>query len=242
VAFLVGLVLGLGGLAVAAAGVAAQMLPRQFSAAQQRQIAAWEIAKRWRALPAGTIFPATVTYRLPGYAMDGNQPLSLRAHRLGVAAADRCASGAGPVAARILHRYGCIAILRATYADSTGSLVATVGVAVLPGNAAAVTAQAKLTAAGPSDLPGSVRPAPVAGTLAARFTSAQRQLSWNTHAGPYVILTTVGYADGRPRVRVAADAYLSAEMTSLNQGLARASADVLGKAPPAPTCPGAPGC
>jgi hypothetical protein len=242
VALLVGLVLGLCGLAVAAAGVASQMLPRRFSAAQQRQIVAWEIAKRWRALPAGAIFPATVAYRLPGYAMDGNQPLSLRARRLGVVAADRCARGAGPVATRILQRYGCIAILRATYADSTGSLVATVGVAVLPGNSAAVTAQAKLTAAGPRDLPGSVRPAPVAGTLAARFSNAQRQLSWNTHAGPYVILTSVGYADGRPRVRVAADSYLSAEMTSLNQGLARASAGVLGQPPPAPACPGAPGC
>jgi hypothetical protein len=43
-------------------------------------------------------------------------------------------------------------------------------------------------------------------------------------------------------VRVAADSYLSAEMTSLNQGLARASAGVLGQPPPAPACPGAPGC
>jgi hypothetical protein len=237
-----GLVLGLGGLAVAVTGITFQMLPRRFTATQQREIVAWEIAKRWRALPAATIFPATVSYHLPGYALDGSQTLSLRARRLGVAAAGPCASGAGPAAALILRRSGCIALLRATYADSTGSLVATVGVAVLPGDSAAVAVQAKLAAAGPRDLPGSVRPAPVTGTLAARFDLAQRQLSWNTHVGPYVILTTLGYADGRPRVRVAADYYLSEEMTSLDQGLGRAVAGVLGRTPPAPTCPGAPGC
>jgi len=236
------LVLSLAGLAVAAAGLVAQALPRQFSAAQQRQIMAWEIAKRWRSLPEGTIFPATVTYHLPGYALDGGRSLALRARRLGVSSAVRCDRGAAPAAGRILDRSGCRALLRATYADSTGSIVATVGVAVLPGDAAARAAQQQLASAGPRNLPGSVRTAPVPGTLAAHFYDGQRQLSWNTRTGPYVVLATVGYADGRPRVHIAADSYQLAEMTNLDQGLAQAVSGVLGRTPATPTCPGAPGC
>jgi hypothetical protein len=159
-----------------------------------------------------------------------------------VSEAVRCDRGAAPAAGRILDRHGCRALLRATYADSTGSMVATIGVAVLPGTTAAIAAQQQLAAAGPRDLPGSVRTAPVAGTLAAGFTDGQRQLSWNTRTGPYVVLATVGYADGRPRVRVAADSYQSAEMTNLNQGLARAVSGVLGRTPARPACPGSPGC
>jgi hypothetical protein len=242
VALVTALALGLCGLAVAAAGVASQMLPRRFSVAQQRRIEAWEIAKRWRTLPEGTIFPSTVTYQLSGSALNGAQSLALRARRLGVSEAVRCPRGAGPAAVRILRRYGCTAVLRATYADSTGSMVATVGVAVLRDASAATRAEQKLRQAGSRDDPGTVRAVPIAGTLASRFGDAQRQLSWNTHAGPYVVLATVGYADARPRVHVGADSYLSAEMMNLGQGLDDAVSGVLGKAPATPTCPGAPGC
>jgi hypothetical protein len=242
VVLLIALALSMCGLAVGVAGFASQVLPRQFTAAQQRRIEAWEIAKRWRALPEGAIFPATVSYRLSGDVLDGGQGLSLRARRLGVSTAARCSRGAGPAAAHVLDRYGCAAVLRATYADSTGSLVATVGVAVLSDSAGAAAAGHKLAGSEPGDQVGTVRPAPVSGTLASRFDNAQRQLSWGTHTGPYVILTTVGYADGRPRVRVAADSYLSAEMTALNVGLTDAVAGVLGKPPPKPVCPRAPGC
>jgi hypothetical protein len=236
------LILGLCGLAVTLPGVARQLLPREFTAAQQRRIEAWETARRWRALPEGTIFPATVSYSLPGFALNGNRGLKLRAHRLGVVPGTRCRRGATSAAARILDRYGCTAVLRATYVDSTGSLVATVGVAVLTDAADATAAVTKLTGAGPKGLPGTVRAAAVSRTLAARFDDAQRQLSWNTHAGPYVILTTVGFSDGRPRVHVSADSYMSNEMGSLGQGLAQAVGAVLGQPPATPTCPGAPGC
>ena len=241
-ALLMALALGLCGLAVAAAGLASQVLPRRFTAAQQRQIEAWEIARRWRALPEGAIFPAAVRYQLPGYVLDGSRGLSLRARRLSVSTAVSCARGTGPTAARVLDRHGCAAVLRATYADSTGSLVATVGVAVLPDSAGAAAAGRKLSTPTPGDQVGTVRSAAVAGTVASRFHDKQRQLSWGTHTGPYLILTTVGYADGRPRVRVSADSYLSAEMNALDVGLTDAVAGVLGKPPPAPVCPGAPGC
>jgi hypothetical protein len=233
---------GLCGLAVAAAGVASQVLPRRFSVAQQHRLESWEIAKRWRALPEATIFPATVPYKLSGYYLYGTQSLELTGHRLGVSAPDGCAGGAGPDAARILRRYHCTALLRATYIDSTGSMVATVGVAVLPDGAAATAAEERLAATGSGGDPDGVRAEPVPGTLASRFDDAQRQLSLNTQAGPYVILATVGYSDGRPRLRGATDTYLSEEMTGLAQGLDDAVSGVLGKAPSAPACPGTPGC
>ena len=49
---------GLGGLAVAGRGIAGQLEPRTFTAAQRQRIMAWEVARRWRQLPAGRIFPA----------------------------------------------------------------------------------------------------------------------------------------------------------------------------------------
>jgi hypothetical protein len=237
-----GLILGLCGLAVSVFGVASQILPRRFSLTQQRQIESWEVAGRWRALPEGQIFPADLRYTLPGAAFSESRGLRLTARRLGVARPARCAKGAGPDAGRILDRYGCTELLRATYLDSTGSMVVTVGVAVLRNAAAAAAADARLTGDRHDGQPDSVRPAPVSGTLAAHFSSSQRQLAWDTHAGPYVILATAGYADGRPRVRVAADSYLRSEMTSLDGGLGGAVQGVLGREPPLPSCPGAPGC
>jgi hypothetical protein len=242
VALITALVVGVCGLAVSVPEVASHLLPRRFSAAQQQQIEAWEVARRWRTLPEGAIFPAAVPYQLPASVLYGSESLTLSARRLGISAPARCATGAGPAAARILDRERCTVLLRATYTDSTGSMVATVGVAVLPDGAAAAAAEYRLALAATGGQPDGIRPAPVSGTLAARFNAAQRQLSWNTRAGPYVILATVGYADGRPRVRVAADPYLDQEMSYLAEGLADAVSGVLGKAPPTPVCPGAPGC
>src|SRR5712691_3287220 len=77
-------VLGLAGLAAAAAGIAVQVMPRRFTAAQQQQIMAWESARRWRALPAARIFPANITYQLPSFALAGSAGLSLQARRVGI--------------------------------------------------------------------------------------------------------------------------------------------------------------
>jgi hypothetical protein len=230
------------GLAVSAAGVVSRVLPRRFSATQQHQIEAWEIGGRWRALPANAIFPAAVPYRLAGSYLYSNNGLGLTARRLGVSGSGPCAKGADPAAARILGRHRCSALLRATYTDSTGSMVATVGVAVLPGDAAAAKAEDQLAAERKGGQPDGVAPAPVAGTLASRFDDDRRQLNMNSRAGPYLILATVGYADGRPHVRISADSYLQDEMSSLAQGLSDTVMGALDKPPRSPTCPGAPGC
>lgn len=231
------------GLAVALTGVVAELLPRHFTAAQQRQIMAWEVGRRWRTLPAGDIFPATVRYQLPAAALQDLTGVNLEAVRVGIAPQAACGAAAGPAAAQVLGRHGCQAVLRATYIDRSASYVMTVGVAVLPSAAQASAARAELARAGRDSDPGpGVRAVAFGGTPASLFGDGQRQLSQSLAAGPYVIMDTVGYTDGRPRVAIADDSYARAELTSAGQGVTRAVARVLDAPPPAPHCPGTPGC
>ncbi len=234
----VALVLGGAGLILSLAGVASQLLPREFTAAQQRQITDWETGKSWRLLTAGTMFPATVRYPPPG-ALDDDSSLTLTARRIGIARQSSCAAGTDAAFAAVLARNGCEAMLRATYVDDTDSYVVTVGVAVMPGSAQARAANREL----PSAVDGrGVLPVRFAGTPAAWFTSTRRQLSASEPDGTYVFFYTVGYADDRPREPVAADSYADAEMTSMGAGVARAVGAVLAAPVPAPHCPGTPGC
>ena len=232
--------LAAGALGLVGFGVAAglQFMPRKFTAQQRQQITNWEYGKRWRDLPAGSIFPASVSYPPPG-AIDDDPSLTLSAHLVGVARQVSCASGTDPVAAAALGRAGCAGLIRATYVDETDSFVVTVGAAVLPAAAnAAAAAQAMTTATGSA----AVHAVPFGGTPAAAFTDRRRQLSGAVVAGTYVVLYTVGYADARPKEPVAGDTYADAEMTSAGLGVAHDVLSVLAAPVPSPHCPGTPGC
>jgi hypothetical protein len=237
---LVALVLGTAGLAASAAGVSAQLLPRKFTAAQQQAIMAWETAGRWRTMSAGQIFPAAVAYQLAGDAFEAGTQLSLTAHLVGIARQATCQAASDPAAAAVLSADRCAAVLRATYADQTDSMLVTVGVAVMPGTTTARAVAGRLSA-GLQPHPG-VRTAPFRDTLARAFGDPQRQLSWAISAGPYVIMSTAGYADGRPREQVSSDPYASQEMISFASGVASAVGGRLDAPPKVPRCPGAPGC
>jgi hypothetical protein len=253
---LIALALGLAGFVISAAGLATQLLPRQFTAAQQQQIKNWEIASRWQQLTAGRIFPASVPYQLSPTVLQDATPLNLDARRIGIAPQSGCGAGiTSSAAAAVLRREGCRAILRATYVDATWSYVMTVGVAVLPSHAAAVQAyqalsQPRLTAArsagagagaGAGQLDAGVLVVRYHGTAAAMYDYS-RQISASFARGPYLVMYAAGFADSRPRVPVASDAYSDAEMTTLAQGVARSVADTLAAQPASPHCPGAPGC
>ena len=237
---LTALFVGTAGLAGSAAGVSAQLLPRRFTVSQQQQIVGWEMQRRWRTMSAGEIFPATISYQLPPGALDATSGLSLKAYRVGISRVTSCAAASDPAAGRVLAAGRCTAMVRATYADETDSMLVTVGVAVMRGADAAKSAATTLSAAQPPE-PG-VRPASFRSTLARAFGSRQRQLSWAVSSGPYVIMSTAGYADGTPRVQVASDPYADQEMTSFATGVADAVGAPLGAPPPPPKCPGAPGC
>jgi hypothetical protein len=240
------LVLGVAGLAVALTGVAFQLLPRQFSAEQQRQITDWEVGKRWRTMPAGTIFPGSLHYELHyelSLALGGDLNLQLTADRIGIASQASCAAATDPAAVgAVLARNGCEAMLRATYVDGTDTYVITVGVAAMPGSAQVNAAKRELAGVVGGSNGAGVRTVPVAGSLAALFTDSRRQLSDSMAAGPYLVFYAIGYTDGRPSVPVSADGYADAEMTNAGAGVARAVASEVGKPVPPPTCPGTPGC
>ncbi len=246
------LILGLVGFAASMIGVAIQLLPRQFTAGQQRQIEAWEVMRRWQTMPAGQMFPASVSYQLSAQVLQDAAPLNLDALRVSIAPqVSDCAKAVTSAAAgAVLRRDGCEAVLRATYIDATRSYVMTVGVAVLPTEAAAVSAgsglsEARLAAA--RDAAGAGRLS--AGVLVVRFRGAvarlydyNRQISASFTAGPYVVMYAAGYSDSRPRVPVARDIYSDAEMTSMAAGVAHSVANALAANPAPPHCPGAPGC
>ena len=158
----------------------------------------------------------------------------------------RAAGGSRPLMA-ILNGDGCQALLRSTYTDASRSLVLTAGIAVLKNQASAVAAARYLTGGPAAGQGGPARqlvlsPLRVRGTAAALFGYPQRQLSWVVAAGPYLVMATVGYADGRPHVPVRGDSYVLQEMNSLARGVAVAIAAPLGAQPPVPRCPGAPSC
>jgi hypothetical protein len=244
---LIALVVGVAGMILAGSLVYSGMMPRKFTPAEQQQIMAWEVAARWRELPAGVIFPATATYPPPGALLDGGT-VTLEAKRLGIARGVPCAQATDLAAVRALDASRCQGVLRATYVDETGTYLVTVGVAAFPGEAQAGKASQALTAprlthAGAAGVlvPG-VRAATFAATPAESFTDSKRQVAGSVSDGPYIVLYAIGYADGRPRVPVDVDGYTYAEMTSMGQGLARAIARALTMPPPVPSCPGAPGC
>ena len=236
---LAGFVLALIGLAASVGSVALHVLPRTFSRPQQQQLAAWEIGKRWRTWPAGRIFPAVIPYQVPAMALASGSPAQLSATRIGIAPAASCPSAAGPKARPVLARQHCTTVLRATYRDSTGAFAVTVGVAVLPSPARASHALGALPR---RDASAGVRTVPFGHTLAASFSNAARQLSDISATGPYLIMSTVGYADGRHRVRESADPYDKAEMLSVADGISDWIGARIGAAPPPATCPGGPAC
>ncbi len=241
-------VLGLAGLVFAGIAISGQVMPRKFTAAQRHQIEVWEIARRWRVTPKTRIFPFSIHYRLVRDRFGFPVPLKLTARRLDIARQAACARGAADVSlARMLGEQGCQTMLRATYTDASSSLVLTVGVAVLRNGPSATATAANLTGKAPG-APGAVTVRPVIGTFrvggspAAAFGNPQRQVSWAVSAGPYLVVATVGYADGRPHEAVTTDSYAFMEMTSLAGGVAAAVAAPLGAPPPVPRCPGVPAC
>ena len=248
-AALIALALGVAGFVISATALAAQLLPRQFSAVQQQQIENWEIASRWQQLTAGRIFPLSVEYQMPAQALQDATSLELTARRVAIAPQSRCGAGVTTAAATVLRRGGCQAVLRATYVDATGSYVTTVGVAVFPSDAAAAKAyqglsQLRLTAAHNDQadrLAAGVQVVRFRGAAAATYDYS-RQISVSFRRGPYLIMYAAGYADSRPLEPVASDRYSDAEMNQLAQGVAWSVADTLAAPPASPHCPGAPGC
>jgi hypothetical protein len=146
----------------------------------------------WRTKPVEQVFPETVTL--------GSQYV-----RLGVTGAAGCGvlpKGFVSELAADAPGTSCVRVLRATYADVTQTVFATVGVVVVGGEASArdqvwrqwsPDADAKRPELMPDVFP-------VPGTVAAGFADHQRVV-WNSQAsndGSYLVYVVTGFADGRP--------------------------------------------
>jgi hypothetical protein len=176
------------GIAIEAAHYAHDESTREPSANELAQARTSAIAQRWERLPLHQIFPVTVAYRTP-------QDTTETATRLGISSGDSCQESLDDTALPAADRYGCHAVLRATYADELGGTVYTVGVVVLPDHAAAagLASSVSVTAYPATGL----NALAISGTAAARFFDKSRQTTAVAVTGPYVVLAVSGYADGR---------------------------------------------
>jgi hypothetical protein len=179
-------------LAVASVRLAGEVT-RGPTAAERSAAVAAEIGRRYRAWPAGRIFPAGLRYTL-------DEGSAETARRVGIGTDTRCDTAVDPPLSGSLTARGCLAVVRATYLDQAQGLAVTVGVAAFPDGASARGAVAWFPASAPS--PG-LRALPFPGTVAARFADGARQAAAAAQRGPYVVAATVGYADGRPTLRAA---------------------------------------
>ena len=184
---MIGLIL-LAGLSAAGAGAAglAAVAGRHPSEAQVTAAGQRELAVLWQRLPTGRIFPSSVTYL-------STLGFETKATLVGIAPQAPCRAAVDARAAAVLDAAGCVTVLRATYADASRTMLATVGIAVLRG-AGGADAVLRALAAGH----GGLLPVSFPGTVASRFTGRAREsASAQSAAGPYVFLYAAGYADGR---------------------------------------------
>ncbi|GAA2913904.1 hypothetical protein GCM10010517_80450 [Streptosporangium fragile] len=171
------------------ASAAGTELIRGPTAAELDRAAVGEVARRWRAWPAGKIFPETVRYA----AEQGGEE---RARRVGISPETRCDRAVDAGLRTVLRRSGCLGVLRATYLDALQGIVVTVGVVAFADEVGAAGAKTALSRTGrPS--PG-LRALAFPGTVSERFTSRGRQAGLVRQAGPYVVMATAGQIDGRP--------------------------------------------
>lgn len=197
-------VLGLAALIAGGAGFVVE-LGRRPTAAELNAAAVKEQAARWRLRTAGEIFPVTVR----------NASGKNSAHRVGIAPPASCAQALDRQVAAAFVKQGCRTVLRATYIDASGTLVTTVGIAVMPDAAKAETAAETLVPDNGVEDRYGLRAAGFPGTVAARFGDAQRQkLSHADGDAPYVVLRASGWWDGRTKVPSAdlAEPFATGEM------------------------------
>lgn len=205
---------------VGTVGLLQEVRSRPLTRAEQVKYVQEEVAARWHTWPATRVFPEEVEYVGLGQSAQF-------AHRVGIAREVSCQAGLDAPVAATLAEYGCRTLLRATYVDQTATFVITVGVAVLRDEEARLQAAAKL----PVDDRVGVRPVPFRGTVADRFGPAQRQRNSWVGTGPYLVFSTVGYADGRTREAVPQEEVLHSELWPVAQTVGGRIARALGQPP-----------
>lgn len=192
----VGTILGLFGLLVLVGGGA--LAAHAYSNSQQTLANPEYGEVIWTDEPANNIFPDTIGGR-DGRLGGLTNPKYSYWHRLGISPETSCSKGLTAKTLAKAEQLGCKAVLRATYVDPTGDMVATVALVVLPGGTS--KNQELAQAFDGMENEGAVAPLTVPGTLAAGWKKIGRNGSALTSTSgehmPYAVAATVGAADGR---------------------------------------------
>jgi hypothetical protein len=189
-------------------------LARRPSGAEIKAAVRLEVSSRWQRLTAGKIFPASITY-------SDAEGVTTTAHLVGIAPPASCKAALEARGAAAVNIAGCATVLRATYVDASGTLLATVGVAVMTSTHAARQAYVQVNS---RQFAFGVRAVRFSGTIANHFGNEQREVFANAYlSGPYLFLATGGYADGRKSASQIVSPYLPAlgmgVMTSVENAL-----------------------
>ncbi len=209
-----------GAAAVLAGGIGLRReLTRGATKAEIAAALAAEIGSRWERLPAGTIFPETISFQ----DVAGN---TATATLVGIAPRAACQAALEPAAALKIRQLHCTTMLRATYVSAGGALAATVGIGVLHSPAAAGQAESDLLPVSPGS---ALYTVPYAGTITAGFTNLARGAAGVQVAGPYLFLYTAGHTDGEPGTAVSAGVAAggSGELQSLGVAIVGAAQKTL---------------
>lgn len=192
----IGSILGLFGVLLALGGGA--LAAHAYSNSQQT-IANPEYGEViWSDEPADSIFPDTIGGR-DGRLGDLTNPKHAYWRRLGISPEMSCSKGLTGKTLEKAEQVGCKAVLRATYVDPTGDMVATVALIVLPGDGSKKVELAQAYEEFGQE--GTVDPVAVPGTPAAGWKAAVRNgaaldFTSGEHL-PYAIAATTGAVDGR---------------------------------------------
>jgi hypothetical protein len=172
---------------LASGGIAA----KAYSNAQLHIVNEAFLPKAWHNLPAGLFFRDQFGVR------DGTPAWV----RQGIDESSECDDRAlAPELTEAARGHGCRALVRATYVDTTETLVATIAVVVLDGDAESLYAEFDPAAEHPGQLANAY---PVPGTPAADWTDEDRggmtigSFVYGDKEMPFLRVVTIGYLDGR---------------------------------------------
>ncbi|WP_155058708.1 hypothetical protein [Streptomyces blattellae] len=154
----------------------------------------------WRNETADELFPATVGD--PSY--EASDKKIAQWSRMGISQDTSCSKGLSGETKETALKLGCEAVLRATYVDLTGEMVATVAVIVLPEGGTGAEKMAEYLQGQESEVfpDAAVVPYAVPDTLAAKWQENRRNgMGAEPYTGspefPYAIAATTGAVDGR---------------------------------------------
>ncbi|MEU1254404.1 hypothetical protein ABZ445_14085 [Streptomyces chartreusis] len=155
----------------------------------------------WRNETTARLFPETVG-EPPNYKYDASDKGIAQWARMGVSQETSCEKGLSGKTLETAQQHGCKAVLRATYVDLTGEMVATVAVVVLSEGSDSLAMGEYFDDQEHADVPdAAVVPFAVPDTLAAKWKGERRNGMGGTALGadgfPYAVAVTTGAVDGR---------------------------------------------